>query len=407
MSVLRVGVVGAGRRVLDMYAPVLGELRDDFEVVGVTSRTAAAARRAAEVLRVRPHRDIQALVRDARPEILVVAVYAPANGAVALAAIETGCAVLLETPVAQELVDARRVTGVAARARAPVGVAEQKPFLPWEYFKRQLIEAGALGQVIVTENDYRSYDYHAIAQLRRYLSPDAVPRRAQATRATFALDSYARAGEGGATTAGPRVEQWEIGTVTMDDGSLLIHRYTSASKVAPFRTFQSLRIYGTRGSAVNDEIVVLDAQQRSVRLRVEETGAARSGLAPASIAVTLPDGEVVAWENPFAGRGFTDDQVAVALHLIALRDAVAGRGAPLYTSHDALRDIEALDAFRRSAAADGAPVDVRHTCGDPRCTPVTVLKHAVRFKTWVAGPRGRALILRLRGRAARHLRRVF
>ena len=46
MTRLRVGVVGAGRRVHEMYAPVLSALRGDFEVVGAASRTPASARRA-------------------------------------------------------------------------------------------------------------------------------------------------------------------------------------------------------------------------------------------------------------------------------------------------------------------------------------------------------------------------
>ncbi len=366
MSRLRVGVVGAGRRVHEMYAPVLGALRDDFEVVGVASQTPAAARRAAATLGGAPHQDLAVLAREARPDLLVVAVAAVANAAVAVRAIQTGCAALLETPLAVGAADAARVCVAAARSRAPVAVAEQKPFLPAECFKRQLIDAGALGQVVVVENDYRSYDYHAIAQLRRYLAHDALPVTARAVRASFALDPYERREDEGGAAPGPRVEQWELGTVTFDDGGLLVHRFTSAYKVAPFRTFQSLRIYGTRGSAVNDEIVVLDERGRSVRLPVE-ANAAGVGRAPRSITATLPAARMVQWQNPFADSGFTDDQVGVALHLAALRAAILAGGRPLYGAHDALRDVEVVEALRRSAEADGAPVPVAHRCEDPRC----------------------------------------
>ena len=406
MTRLRVGVVGAGRRVHEMYAPVLSALRGDFEVVGVASRTPASARRATAVLGGAPYENLATLARDARPDLLVVAVAAPANASVALQAIETGCAVLLETPIAVGAADAARVCAAAGRSPAPFAVVEQKPFLPAECFRRRLIDAGALGQVVVVENDYRSYDYHAIAQLRRYLAHDALPVTARAVRARFALDPYERRDEAGGAAPGPRVEQWDLGTVTFDDGTLLMHRFTSAYKVAPFRTFQSLRIYGTRGSAVNGEIVVLDAQGRSVRLRVEENTPG-AGRAPRSITATLPGGQTVGWDNPFIDLGFTDDQVGVALHLVVLREAIAGGRQALYSAHDALRDVEILEAFRRSAEADGRPVPVTHRCGNPRCGGPPVLEQAVRLKKWVFGASGRAALLRLRGRARRQLRRIL
>jgi predicted dehydrogenase len=389
-----------------MYAPVLRALRDDFKVVGVTSRTLASTRRASAALGCTPYEQLTALARDARPDLVVVAVSAPSNAAVAVQAIEVGCGVLLETPIAEGPSDAARVCAAAARAHAPVAVAEQTPFLPAECFKRQLINSGAFGQIIVVENDYRSYDYHAIAQLRRYMAHDARPVTAHAVRASFALDPYERLEPAGDVLTGPRVETWELGTVKFDDGTLLLHRFTSIYKVAPFRTFQSLRIYGTRGSAVNDEVVVLDRHGRSVRLRVEENFVVL-GRAPSAITVTLPEGQAVRWENPFADRGFTNDQVGVALHLDALRAALLTGRQPLYSTHDALRDVEIIDAFRRSAGADGAPVPVTHQCADPRCVRQPIVDQAVRLKKWMFGARGRAGLLRLRGRARRELRRIF
>ena len=303
----------------------------------------------------------------------------------------------LELP--ENWTDAARVCAAAARSTAPVAVAEQKPFLPAECFKRRLIDVGALGQVVVAENDYRSYDYHAIAQLRRYLAHDALPVTARAIRASFALDPYERREEAGSAAPGPRIEQWELGEVTFDDGALLVHRFTSAYKVAPFRTFQSLRIYGTRGSAINDEVVVLDEQGRSVRLRIEQNTAG-AGHAP-------PGARTVGWENPFADRSLTDDEVGVALHLVALRDAIGAGRQPLYGAHDALRDVEIVEALSRSAEVDGAPVPVAHRCGDPRCARPPVLDQAGRLKKWILGAPGRAALLRLRGRARCQLRRIF
>lgn len=407
MRRLRAGIIGAGRRVREFYTPILEALRDEFEVVGVTSRTPAAARNAAMVLGGVGHEDVARMARELHPDLLVVAVSPESNASVAIEAIETGCAALLETPLGMDAADAALVCLAAARSRAPVGVAEQKPFLPAECLKHQLIERGTLGQIVVVENDYRSYDYHAIAQLRRYLSRDAVPVTAHGVHATFALDPYERADSAGSTsTSGERVEHWELGSVTFDNGALLVHQFTSAYKTAPFRTMRSLRIYGTRGSAVDDEIVVLDAHGRSVRALIDER-ATRPGLAPAAMTATLPGVNTVEWRNPFVGCDFTEDQVGVALHLRALSAAIREHGKPLYGPHEALRDIEILNALRRSAARNGIPVPVTHQCGDWRCARPAVIDHAVRSKKWIFGPRGHAAFLRLHRRARRGLRRIF
>lgn len=366
MKPLKVGIVGAGRRVENVYLPAFRALADAFTVGGIASRTRGSSERLAAAEGARAYDSVAALCADLRPDLMVVAVDARLNADAALEAVATKCPVLLETPIASDVPSGHRVVRAAARSGQPVGVVEQKPFLPFECFKRQLIAAGAIGRVLVVENDFRSVRYHAVAQLRRYLPADARPLWVQATRAVYDLDAFGSTD--GQDRSGDR-EQWTLASMTFTDGSTAVHHTSSAFKKAPFRILPSLRVYGSRGSIVNDDIAVLDSSGRTVRLTIDRAG----GLLNDRIAARLPNGLDVVWQNPVAGAGLDDDQVGVALHLLAMRDSVTGSGSPLYSPHDALVDIELVEAMERSGRRGGAPVFAGHACADPRCRPISLL----------------------------------
>jgi predicted dehydrogenase len=358
---IKVGIVGAGTRAAGVYLPLLRAMSDSFTPCGIVSRSRASAASLGREDGISGFGSIEELCSSNRPDLLVVAVSAAANGAVALEALTSGCAVLLETPLALHVSDSRNIVEAAQKCKQPVGVAEQKPFLPWECFKQRVTESGALGRVMVVDNDFRSHDYHAMAQLRRYLQDAARPLRAQAVGTTFDLDPLRSTAD--AAGAGPREDRWEIGTIEFDDGSMLMHRYSTAYKKTPFRTFRSLRVYGTAGTIVNEDIAVVNDHGLAVSLDV--TVDRRPGLAPLQLSARVPTGPSVTWINPFALYPFSDDQVAVASHLMAMRGSLEGTGRPLYAPAQALLDLELVAALRRSIALGGRPVSINtETVGD-------------------------------------------
>jgi len=355
MTRIRVGFLGAGKRVRCMYLPVLRALPQLFEVAGLTGSYPASTLRSSQELGTPGFDDVESLVRDAALDLLVVSVGAAANAEAALSALQTDCAVLLETPLALAHDQAAQIAQAALAHGRPVGVAEQKPYLPLECFKRQVIDAGVLGRVISAHNDFRSYDYHAIAQLRRYLDKDAAPVTARCVRAGFELAPFTRRSDAG-RVPGPKEEIWELGTVSFSDGSLLVHNFTSAFKATPFRmdTDPSLRIYGTRGSWVGDQLLALNdfGETESFPIQRHTDGRGET----LRYETVLPDGALLVWENAFAGLGFDDDQCGLAEHLVAMHGAVRGSEAPLYSPEDAALDVALMHALRVSAHHDGTPV---------------------------------------------------
>ena len=51
-----------------------------------------------------------------------------------------------------------------------IGVLEQWPKLPLEQFKEIIYSSELISRPYMVQNDGRSFDYHAMAQLRKYLN---------------------------------------------------------------------------------------------------------------------------------------------------------------------------------------------------------------------------------------------
>ncbi len=334
----RVGLVGAGRRIRGIYLPVFDALREEVELVGLTSARPESARGLADERELRAFGSAGALVEHGRPDYLVVAVTPDRVDAVVPRLVELQVPLLLETPFCWSV---RRGQALLARIEAlglTVGVAEQMPFMPLEQLKRTLGELGLLGRVVAAHNDFAVFDYHGLAMARAHLSRAARPRAARATRHPV----------GGAESG----ETWTLGHVEYDDGSLLVHHYGDAYFDSPVRGPRTLRLHGTAGSLVDDELRVETAPGTAAVSRVvrEEDGGRLLALS-----VDTPLGPV-RWQNPFARHRLDDEQIAVATLVTAMQRAVRFGGVPAWTARDGLHDMELLTAMRYSTLRDGAPV---------------------------------------------------
>ena len=349
---LRIAFMGAGRRMAGVYLPVARALGDFLEPVGFASRDKAKGEAAAAEMGLPWFPDLPGLVEGARPDLIALCVPPAANAGLALQAIARKVAVLMETPVSPSLSEARALARAAAAAKAVVGVAEQKPFLPLEQLKRKVIEAGALGRVSVAHNAFRSYDYHAIAQLRAYLRGDACVRVRCLSRSA---PLRGKPGPDGAPGR-PRLEKWDFATVETASGALLVHEFSDAYKSSAFRIGPGLKVFGETGTLADGELAFQgsDGVTHTVRVEGYEAGAPR---APRRLSFAL-EGIDAAWDNPFADHALADDQVGLACHFAAMRDAVLAGSPPLYGLRDAIADLEIVAAMRLSSRLGGCAVNL-------------------------------------------------
>jgi predicted dehydrogenase len=122
---LPVGLVGAGTRAAEVYAPAL-ETCPEVDFVAVWARSAEPVRRLAERHGAMPCARFEDLVE--RCSAVVFAVPPPVQVEYATIAIQHGCALLLEKPIGGDIAGAEQLASIAVRRKVPTMVA-----LAWRY----------------------------------------------------------------------------------------------------------------------------------------------------------------------------------------------------------------------------------------------------------------------------------
>jgi len=109
----RVGMVGAGN-IAEFHVAAVKKLAPDVELVGICDLDAERARTHAEKWGTTAHADLDALVA-AGANVIHVLTPPAAHAAVARAALEKGCHVLIEKPIAEDISEARAIGELAKK----------------------------------------------------------------------------------------------------------------------------------------------------------------------------------------------------------------------------------------------------------------------------------------------------
>jgi predicted dehydrogenase/nucleoside-diphosphate-sugar epimerase len=153
-------MVGAGN-ICEFHVAAVKKLAPDVELIGVTDLDAARAEDNARKWGTTAYKDLDALVA-AGANVIHVLTPPAAHARVATLALERGCHVLIEKPIAEDVEDARRV-GVLARQKG-LTASVNHSLLYDPQVKRALdaVAAGALGQVVSVDilrgSEYPPYE---------------------------------------------------------------------------------------------------------------------------------------------------------------------------------------------------------------------------------------------------------
>ncbi len=147
MSRARIGVIGAGWWAAVNHLPVL-KANPDCEVVALSRIGAAELARVQSAFDV-PHafEDVSEMLRKVPLDGVVIASPHVLHHEHACAAIEAGCHVLVEKPLATNAAHARDIVARAAARERAVIVPYGYNFTPWTQRARGLVAAGAIGRV--------------------------------------------------------------------------------------------------------------------------------------------------------------------------------------------------------------------------------------------------------------------
>jgi predicted dehydrogenase len=184
VSRVRIGVVGAGSIAQQMHLPYLVELDDFFELAGVCDASPSLAREVAlrhgAPLATTSLGELLAADLDA----VLVAVNGPSDELTA-AALEAGCHVLVEKPLAYGPAQSARLRDLAAASEGVLMVGYMKRYDPIFPFAEQLVEAvrdelcGGIVRCVAGPNELY------IREVADVLRADDVPEEARSEHAAL------------------------------------------------------------------------------------------------------------------------------------------------------------------------------------------------------------------------------
>jgi UDP-N-acetyl-2-amino-2-deoxyglucuronate dehydrogenase len=143
MSKIRAALVGCGK-VGHTHAAALRSL-DEADFVAVCDTSAERAGAFAARYETRPFTDVAAMLRESRPEAVLIATPHPLHAAPAILAATAGAHVLVEKPLAANLADGDLMIDAARQAGVRLGVISQRRLYEPVRRMKAAIDAGKIG----------------------------------------------------------------------------------------------------------------------------------------------------------------------------------------------------------------------------------------------------------------------
>lgn len=336
---VKVCLVGVGKRMVNMNLPILERMRNKIRIVGATTKSGTINKNIN--LDIPVYTSVMNMCEEENPDFVFVSVPHTQTYELLTTLIKCKMPVLVDTPISLSLREAYIIMSKSQEKNVPIAVVEDWPYLPIERFKKKVIDSGILGRVFSVENDYRTYDYHGFAQLRSYLPDNISPISINQNTAGYKIDKYVRKN---GQYVQDEIDIWRQTFIQFDDGSLMINKYSSSYKKSPYRISNSLRIYGTKGTIIADclldkhfKLSILDNTGISNDLYIEISSNEDS---VESISTTLPDGKEIKWVNPFSSMLLNEFQIGVAHHIDRMIKFIDGRENILYDSKAFFNDLK-------------------------------------------------------------------
>lgn len=320
--------------------------------VRITSVAEAAAEGRAEAERagLRAYQDLGALLREARPDGVVIATPTALHREDALAAIVAGCPALVEKPIAATTAEAREIAAAAAAEGVPVLVGHHRRHNPVIETARDLIASGRIGDVRAAQVTcwfYKPDGYFDVAPWRK--APGAGPISINLVHDVDLIRHLC--GEVAQVSAvavsarrGFANEDLAAAVLTLETGAVVTIS-VSDSIVAPWSWEFTSGEYPVYPRTLENCYLI---------------GGTHGALSVPDLKVWTHEGGKQDWWSPIAanvaGHEASDPLVNQIRHF---RDVIRGTATPLVSADEGLRSLEVVEAIARSAADGGSVVQLR------------------------------------------------
>ena len=291
---------------------------------------------------------LDACLRELQIDFVLTATPRSVTPHVISEAVDRGLPVLAETPPAADL-DGLRELWSAVGDSGLVEVAEQYLMMPSHAARAAMVATGAIGtptQVQVSSTQ----QYHAVALIRGLLGAGRGQVSVRATRFSAPLvQPLSRAGW--TDDEEPHPTTTTIATLDFGDGRSGVYDFTEQQTRNQLR-FRRLTVRGSLGELHNDEVVHMAGPRTLVRTPLvrRQTGYDLDLIGYDTEHISL--GSEVLYRNPYPGRRWMDDEIAMATLLERTADWVRGEGSEPYPLAEGIQDQQVALAIEESADSD-------------------------------------------------------
>jgi len=263
-------------------------------------------------------------------------------------AVARGVPVLAETPPAPDL-EGLRALWSAVGDPGLVQVAEQYPLLPAHAARAALVATGAIGtptQVQVSSTQH----YHAVSLVRSLLGAGRGPVAVRATRFRAPLvDPLSRAGWTDDDVAHETTST--VATLDFGDGRSGLYDFTEHQTRNLLR-FRRLTVRGSAGELRDDEVVRMTGPRTLVRTPLVRRQSGHDLDLSGYDTEHITAGSELLYRNPYPGRRWMDEEIAMATLLEAMAAWVHGEGPEPYPLAEGLQDQRLALAIQEAADRD-------------------------------------------------------
>src|SRR5882757_5710305 len=313
------------------------------ELAGVTC-VGVVSRRPKD-LPVPVHLSLDECLATAKPDFVVTAVPWGVTPSLVVELVRRGVPVLAETPPAPDL-DGLRELWRQVGDSGLVQVAEQYSRMPAHAARIALVRSGVIGAP--TRVDVSStHQYHAVSLIRTLLGVGRGPAEVRAVRTTAPLaDPLSRAGW--ADPVEVKQATTTIATIAFRDGGFGVYDFTD-NQWHNQLLMRRLLVRGTIGELRDQEVVRLTADRTIVRSPIvrRQTGYDLDLDGFDTDHITL--GSEVLYRNPYQGRRWNDEEIAIASLMEDTATWVSDNGPEPYPLADGIHDHRIALAIEEAA----------------------------------------------------------
>ena len=339
MKRLKIGVVGSGPGRGQIWLSTVLKLTDHFEMVGVCEAVPKRAEECAQKWNVKTFPNLPEMCDTDKPDVILCAVPPDGNPVIGHVAASHGVNVISEIPIAPTKAIADSIKNTCAENNVKIEIAENLYRWPREQLKRQIVQAGLIGEPQLARMWYATGSYHGFNVLRSILGCDAKRILGYRRKCDFDfVDEY--------MSLDLRYQRVSAGIIEFESGA------TCYFEQPPFGGTQFFywEFEGTQG-CLKGETLLIGRDDPKEYPFITETTTVNGVEVLDHIRVDTP--EPIVYENPFkqygVAQGDDQDEVARASILTGFYDSIVNDQPVQYPPDTAWRDQEMVVALMESA----------------------------------------------------------